>query len=285
MCIRDRYDGTHTWRVTQFTPNPENASQNTLEINDSNLIAGGSVGDYFTLEFANFSVVGGSPVPGGTATVDIGNAIKGIVLYDDGDMANHNDSSSNDGIYNTKFLVRESYQFNVENGSIAGYFTKNSNSATNQPFIAPEKISIDGIRPKIDLVNAYPNPYNPNIGLEQFFYYLSENCNISLNIFYNSVTIKTLNATGYFGYNEPILWDGFSNTGVMQTDGDFYYRFDYTDSAGNTGSSFIGLLKITTVELVTDIYSIDTEYSHTSENQVVVTLNTVSYTHLTLPTN
>ncbi len=266
------YDGERTWEITTYTPNPLNASQNTLMINNSTLKAGRNVTDYWTLQYSTFSVAEGNLVSGGSASVDIGTSIYGILLYDDGDITQHNDAVAGDGIYNAKFLVRESYQFNLKNASVVGHFAVGNLKASNDGFISPSKITIDGVRPTIELVNANPNPCNPEKELLQFYYYLSENCSVSLNVFYGSVTVKTLSATGYYGFNQPILWDGLSNTGVMQTDGDFYYKFEITDSAGNTGRSYVGPVKLTTVQVFTDIYSIDAKYTNVGVPMTIVRL-------------
>jgi hypothetical protein len=159
------------------------------------------------------------------------------------------------------------------NGSIVGHFTNSGNIATNDPFISPSKLSADTIRPGVELVDANPNPYNPNLGLFQMFYSLSENSNVILNVYYGSVTIKTLTATGFAGYNSPIFWDGLSNTGTLQADGDFSYSLDTIDMAGNTGRSYTGDLKITTVQLTTDIFSVDTRYSSPGDPQVAVEIH------------
>ncbi len=266
------YDGERTWEITTYTPNPLNASQNTLMINNATLKAGKNCADYLTLQYSSFSVAEGSMITGGDASIDIGTSIYGILLFDDGDMTLHNDTVAGDGVYNTKFLVRESYKFNLKNASVVGHFAVSNIKASNDGFISPSKLSIDGIRPSIELVNASPNPYNPETELLQFYYYLTENCSVKLNIFYNSVTIKTLSATGYYGFNQPILWDGLSNSGTMQTDGDFTYAFEITDSAGNTGRSYTGPLKLTTVQIWTDIYSIDAKYTNVGVPMTIVRL-------------
>ncbi len=264
------YDGTHTWLFSTgfYSTSPPN----TLTLDNTHLIAGQNIASYLTLQYAVFSAAQGSLSPGGSATVDIGTAISGIPLYDDGDMANHNDLGSNDGIYNGKFLIRDNYSFNIQNGSITGEFVKSGLQAANAPFTAPAKIWIDGVRPKISLVNATPNPYNPNKELEQFFYSLSENSTVALTIYQGATTVKTLTASGNFGFNPPILWDGLNDNGVLQADGDYSYRFDMTDAAGNTGVPFIGILKLTTVTLTTSLYTFDTQFIHTSQNQVMVTV-------------
>lgn len=266
------YDGERTWEITTYTPNPLNASQNTLMINNSTLKSGKNCSDYFTLQYSTFSVAEGNMVSGGSALIDIGTSLYGILLYDDGDVSQHNDAVAGDGVYNTKFLVRESYQFNIKNASVVGHFSFGSTKANNDGFISPSKLSIDGIRPSIELVNASPNPCNPETELLQFYYYLTENCSVTLKVFYGSVTVKTLSATGYYGFNQPILWDGLSNTGVMQTDGDFSYRFEITDTAGNTGRSYSGPVKLTTVQVLTDIYSIDAKYTNIGVPMTVVKL-------------
>jgi len=266
------YDGQRTWEITTYTPNPLNASQNTLMLENAVLKSGQNCNDYNTLQYSSFSVAEGNMLSGGVASIDIGTAIYGITLFDDGDVANHNDSVAGDGVYSTKFLVRESYQFNLKNAPVVGHFSISGTKASNDGFISPLRIAIDGIRPSIELVNASPNPFNPEKELLQLFYYLTENSTVTLNVFYNSVTVKTLNATGYYGYNQPILWDGLSNTGVMQTDGDFYYKFDIVDNAGNTGRSYVAPIKLTTVQIYTDIYSIDSQYSNVPVPSTVVRL-------------
>ncbi|MCX8094516.1 MAG: hypothetical protein N3E50_10180, partial [Candidatus Goldbacteria bacterium] len=263
------YNGTNTWRVT--TPYI-NSTLRSVELNNTNLWSGRPVTNYTTIQYATFYGASGVPSVGGTAKVDIGSTIVGLIfLYDDGNSTgDHNDTTANDGKYNNKFLLSEAYKINIVNGAVVGHYIKSGINATNDPFTAPITINIDGIRPKIELVNVNPNPFNPYKQFAQFFYYLSENSNVTLKIFYNNITITTLDCTGYFGYNNPILWDGRSNTGAIQTDGDFSYRFDYIDSAGNTGIPFIGVLKITTIDLITNLYSIDTQYTGTNESEIVV---------------
>ncbi|MBP7791662.1 MAG: hypothetical protein KA120_01210 [Candidatus Goldbacteria bacterium] len=261
------YNGTNTWRVV--VPY-ENSTIKSVKLENANLYAGRPVSDYNTIQYSTFYGANGVPSTGGTAKIDIGSTICGlIILYDDG-AAEHNDASANDGKYNNKFLISEAYKINVVHGAIVGHFNKSGSDATNDPFAAPNTINIDGVRPEIELVNVNPNPFNPYKNFAQFFYYLSENSSVTLKIFYNSTTITTLDADGYFGYNNPILWDGRSNTGSAQTDGDYYYRFDYTDAAGNAGVPFVGVLKITTVDLTTSLYSIDTQYTGTNEAEIVV---------------
>ena len=263
------YNGTNTWRVV--TPYI-NSTLKSVELNNSNLYAGRPISNYTSIQYSTFYGASGNQSVGGIVKVDIGSTIVGLItLYDDGNVGgDHNDDSANNGVYNNKFVLSEAYKINIVNGSIVGHFEKSGIKATNDPFIAPNTINIDGIRPKIELVNVNPNPLNSYKNFGQFFYYLSENSDVTLNIFYGNTTITTLNATGYFGYNNPILWDGRSNTGSIQTDGNYTYRFDYADKAGNTGTPFTGDLKITTVDLTTSLYSIDTQYTHTNESEIVV---------------
>ncbi|HPN63925.1 MAG TPA: hypothetical protein PK247_01835 [Candidatus Goldiibacteriota bacterium] len=101
------YDGSRTWRVTGYSPNPNNASQNTLRPNAGNLQAGILSSDYMSLEHAFFTAASGSPVTGGNASVDIAQSAIGIPLFDDGNMALHNDAVLNNGIYNCIFTVTE----------------------------------------------------------------------------------------------------------------------------------------------------------------------------------
>lgn len=263
------YNGTNTWRViTSYI----NATIKSVELNNTNLWAGRPVSDYTTIQYSTFYGASGTQSIGGVAKIDIGSTIVDLItLYDDGNAGgDHNDTNPNDGIYNNKFLISEAYKINIVNGSIVGHYTKSGIDATNAPFIAPNTINIDGIRPEIELVNVNPNPLNPYKNFAQFFYYLSENSDMTLKIFYGNTTITTLDANGYFGYNNPILWDGRSNTGSIQTDGDYSYRFDYVDAAGNSGAPFIGVLKITTVDLITSLYSIDTQYTGTNESEIAV---------------
>lgn len=272
------YDGVHTWRIE--TPYV-NAVRKSVQLSNNPviLISGSPVSNYTSLQFATFTgangaMAGGAPL--GSAKIDIGTAVTGINIYDDGDLANHNDATAADGIYSGRFEVREAYQFNISNGSIVGHFT-NVTKASNDPFISPSRITLDSIRPRVELVNASPNPYNPNKELCQIFYYLTENSTVQLDVkFYNAFlnvtnTVKTFSASGYFGYNQPVFWDGLDESGVLQTDGDYIYQFSITDSAGNTGAVFTGILKLTTVEIITSLYSIDTTYAHSSVPQTVVT--------------
>jgi hypothetical protein len=262
------YDGTRTWRVTGYSPNPNNSSQNTLRLNAGNLQAGNLLNDYMSLEYAVFTAATGMPVTGGNASVDIAQSAVGIALFDDGNLALHNDAVLNNGIYNCIFNVTEAYKFDLSGANVKGHFNKNFIKAGNDPFTAPRNIWLDSIRPSISIPDAHPNPYNPNTGLFQLFYYLNEKSTINFNIYYNSVTIKTMVLDGTSGYNAPILWDGKSNTGTIQADGDFSYSFLLTDYAGNTTITKAAALKITTVELETTIYSIDTHYSNPAEPQI-----------------
>lgn len=270
------FDGIRTWRVTAGYSNP---TLKSVQLTNTNLIAGTPLTDYTSLQYATFSAADGTTAggaPAGSAKVDIGTSIYGINLYDDGGIADHNDSSAGDGIYNARFSVREAYQFNIKNGNVVGHFN-NVSTAVNDPFISPNTISLDSVRPKVELVNASPNPCNPNTELAQFFYYLTENSLVQLDIkYYNEglgvfEDVKTVTVNGYFGYNPPILWDGLSRTGVLQADGDYTYEFRTTDSAGNTGAVYTGVLKLTTVEIITNLYSVDSNYSQLITNQVVVT--------------
>ncbi len=262
------YDGSRTWRVTGYSPNPNNASQNTLRLNAGNLQAGILSSDYMSLEHAFFTAASGSPVTGGNASVDIAQSAIGIPLFDDGNMALHNDAVLNNGIYNCIFTVTEAYKFDLSGAAVKGHFTKSFFKAGNDPFPAPKAIWLDSIRPSIQIPDAHPNPYNPNTGLFQLFYYLSEKSTVDFNIYYNNVTIKTQTVSGNSGPNYPIFWDGKSNTGAMQADGDFVYTFSLVDTAGNTEVTNAAVLKLTTVEVETRIYTIDSEYSNTPEEQV-----------------
>ena len=268
------YDGVHTWLFdgTGYGNNYANPLIKSVVLTNVNLKAGTPLVTYMTLQYANFNAAEGAFSPGGLATVDIGTAISGIPLYDDGDIANHNDAVFGDGIYNGKFLVTEAYKFNIQNGSITGRIVNGGIQASNAPFTSPDKVQIDGVRPVLSLVNANPNPFNPNRELVQFYYYLSENSTVTLNITKGAVPVKTLQAAGNFGYNQPILWDGLSDSGVLQTDGDYTYTFNTVDSIGNTGVPFVGILKLTTVTLTTSLYSINTQYIHTSETEVEVSI-------------
>ena len=262
------YDGSRTWRVTGYSPNPNNASQNTLRLNAGNLQAGILSSDYMSLEHAFFTAASGSPVTGGNASVDIAQSAIGIPLFDDGNMALHNDAVLNNGIYNCIFTVTEAYKFDLSGAAVKGHFTKSFFKAGNDPFPAPKAIWLDSVRPSIQIPDAHPNPYNPNTGLFQLFYSLSEKSDVTFNIFYNSVTVKTQTVSGNSGYNYPIFWDGKSNTGTIQADGDFVYVFSLVDAAGNTEVSNPAVLKLTTVEVETRIYTIDSQYSNTPEEQV-----------------
>ncbi|MFP4465826.1 MAG: hypothetical protein ACLFP1_02110 [Candidatus Goldiibacteriota bacterium] len=266
------YNGKNTWEVTSYTPNPEDSSQDTLAINNSNLIAGSTVSSYTSLKNATFKMASGSRGTGGSASVDIGSSVMGIGLYDSGDFIAHNDLVINDGIYNGKFLVRESYQFNVEKGSITGRFSEGGVNAESVE--SPKKISLDSIRPKIQLANAHPNPYNPNKELFELFYYLTESCDTQIEIYTDAmVSVKTITVDGLSGYNEPVFWDGLDSSGVLQADGRYTYEINITDKAGNTGSAYSGDLIITTVEVKAKTAAIDTHYSSTEASQVVVALD------------
>ncbi len=262
------YDGSHTWEIpAPYVPNPNNNAQNTLLLNDSELIAGQPVVNYYNIQYANFTCVFAATVNSGggniiQATFDIGTAVTGNILTDT--TVNGTD------VYTTQFLVREAYQFNITNGSIIGHFSVNGNLASGDPFAAPRPISIDGVRPTIQLVNASPNPFNPNAGLLAISYYLSTNCNVSLNILLNGTTIKTLNASGMGGNNIPIEWDGLSNTGTLQADGLYQYAINFTDMYGNTGTTYTGNLIVTTVNMTMQVTSIDPIYSNTSYNEIGV---------------
>jgi len=264
------YDGSHVWRVTAYTVFN---SQITMVLNSSNMISGNSITDYSTLQYASFSASSGTMVTGGSATVSLGTAITGIQLFDNGNMAANNDLLANDGIYNAVFLVRETYNFELSNAFVVGRFTKLLSNAINAPFSAPRTITVDGRRPRLDLANVSPNPYNPDKELLQISYYLSENCTGTLAIYYNTVTIQSYSIEGFTGMNPPISWDGRSNTGSVQADGNFTYRFDLTDTAGNTGAAYTGVLKLTRVSLETEIITVDTKYTETAESQVLVALN------------
>jgi len=249
------YDGTHTWLDTAGYTGAQQ-----LTIDNTMLIAGPTVSSYSIIQLLTGAI--GTPGAGGTATVSIGTAISGIPLADAGN-----------GIYNAAFLIRENYQFNVQNGQITGNFIEGMASASNAPFTAPTTVNIDGIRPTIQLVNVNPNPFNPNKGLAQFFYYMSENSTVTLTITQGAVTIKSLVATGNFGYNNPILWDGLDSSGNVVTDGNYTYTFNYTDMAGNAGVPYSANLIVTTVELDATVASVNTQFSHTPEYETVVTIN------------
>ncbi|MCE5299808.1 MAG: hypothetical protein LLG37_02905 [Spirochaetia bacterium] len=266
------YDGVRTWVVNAY----QNTSLKTVALSDTNLAAGiPPLGTgYATLQYADFNASTGSLAAGGTASINIGTAIYGIPMYDDG-LAAHNDTGAlPDGVYGARFQVRESYQFNITNTAIEGNFTKAGVKAGNSPYTSANRISIDGIRPKIELVNATPNPFNPNKQLLQLFYYLTESSALTC-VLLDSVgnTVITLSTDGIFGYNNPLQWDGLDSAGNLRTDGDYWYRFDIADGAGNTGLAFTGKLKVTTIELVASIYSIDAEYIQTSQDETMVTLN------------
>ncbi len=269
------YDGIHTWKI-DIAQGYTNAAIKSFRLNNTNLIAGWPVVDYTDIETNDFAAAEGSQASFGAASADIGSAITGIVLYDDGSAA-HNDlqtispynPSPNDGVYNARFLVRESYGFTLKDAAIVGHFTKAGTKASNEGFIAPNRISIDGKRPTVELVNARPNPFNPNKEILKFYYYLTEDCDINLRVFYGSVTQKTLNATGRGNLTEFISWDGLSDSGVLQTDGQYSYRFDITDEAGNTGASYTAALIITTVEVVVNIQTIDTNFIPTGSESMV----------------
>ncbi len=263
------YDGTHTWEAdnTKY-----NAATKEATLDNTNLLTNRTVADYTSLLYASFSAARGTLEPGGSATADIGTAVQGITLYDDGDISGHNDNTAGDGIYNCKFEVREAYQFSVVNGSIAGRFTAaDSTEASNSPFITPRKISIDGIRPAVELADVRPNPFNPNKELLNVNYMITEDCDVTLTVKDSGGTIvKTADLDAYGGALELYLWDGLSDSGVIQTDGDYTYAFDITDRAGNTGAAYTGEIKITTVEVIVNIRTIDTEYTEGEEAQVLV---------------
>jgi hypothetical protein len=275
------YDGIHTWKITGgYT----NVGLQSVTLTDANLIAGWPVGKYETLQFANFTAALGAMASFGTATVDIGTAVQGITMYDDGSAANADvlktapyNPGANDGVYNASFQVRENYGFTLSNASIAAHFTKGGVTASNEGFISPDHLSIDGKRPSVELVDANPNPFNPNKDTIKFYYYLTEDCNVQLRVFYNDVTVKTLSALGSGNTTQFISWDGLSETSALQTDGRYTYRFDVTDSAGNTGEPYVGNLIITTVSVGVNIQTIDTNYIYTGSEtmvQVIVQVDT-----------
>ncbi|HDQ26463.1 MAG TPA: hypothetical protein ENN43_06950 [bacterium] len=261
------YDGTRTWRVTTgYT----NAAIRSVTLNNANLITNRPVTNYTTLEYADFAAALGTMADGGNAIVDIGNAVQAIQLYDNGDP-NHNDAVASDGIYNTAFVIREAYGIEfLTGGMIYGKFSKAGTVAVNNGFTAPRRINIDGKRPSVELVNANPNPFNPNRETVKFYYYLTEDCEISLRIFYGSVTIKAINTTGSGKTLEFVSWDGLDSDSSLRTDGDYKYRIDITDTAGNTGAAYTGDLKITTVDIITTIQTIDTKYMPTDEKMMEV---------------
>jgi flagellar hook assembly protein FlgD len=278
------YDGVRTWKVTA---NYINFGIRSVQLDNTNLIAGWPVANYYSIANASFSAAQGLPASGGTATVDIGTAQTGIVLYDDGNAA-HNDvqinpslspvppinagAGANDGIYNGVFIIRENYGFSVTNASIVGHFNSGGSPAGNDGFVSPARVSIDGIRPSVELPDANPNPFNPNKTVEKFYYYLTEDCSVQLRVFYQNVTVKTLTAQGTGNLTNYIEWDGLDDNGNIKTDGWYAYRFDITDKAGNTGAAYVGDLIITTVDVIVNIESIDTHYIPTNPEDMLEVL-------------
>lgn len=265
------YDGTRTWHVTAYTP----PSSTTIMLTDSELLPGiKAVSDYNTLLYNTFRGAQGTPMIGGDATVAIGTSVYGIQLFDDGLTAAHNDDAAADGVYNCIFTIRESYQFDLINGTVAGYFSYLGTNANNNGFIPTKSLNIDGRRPKINNVDASPYVFNPDKELLQIFYQPSENSTLTLKIYDSTPTlIKTLSASGKAGSFSQTMWDGLDSNGTLRTDGTYSYILDITDTAGNTGTSFKGYFKITSVSLETSLYSIDTQYLHTSSAQTVVRVN------------
>lgn len=262
------FDGARTWRVTNYT----NTAIRSVTLSNSNLIAGFSLSNYNILEHADFRGASGVMASGGQASVAIGSILPNLLLYDDGSPSN-NDATADDGVYNCVFEVRESYKFNLFGGNVDGSFRKSGNSATNAPFMAPLKINIDGIRPFVLGSYTTPGVFNPAKDVMQIFYGLSESGKVDIAIYYNSVTIRTMTAGGNFQYNNfPFVWDGFSNTGSVQSDGRYVYELTLTDAAGNKGIAHRGIVIVTTVEVENELHVVDPIYSHGGFDEMIASL-------------
>lgn len=262
------FDGVRTWRVTNYT----NSTIRSVTLNNTNLIAGFPLINYMTLEYADFTGASGAIASGGQASIAIGSILPNVILYDDGNPVN-GDSSANDGVYNCVFEIKESYQFNVFGGNIEGFFTKAGVNATNNKFLSPSKISIDGIRPYVLAAYTDPGVFNPNENVIQIFYGLSESSSVTMKIYYNSVTVRTMTAAGNYQYNNfPFVWDGLDSSGIMQTDGRYAFEFSLADAAGNTGKAYKGVIILTTIELETELSVVDPVYTHGNYDEMIAIL-------------
>ncbi len=262
------YDGARTWRVTNYT----NSAIRSVTLNNSNLIAGFTLSNYGTLEYADFAGATGVMASGGSANIAIGSVLTAVELYDDGNPLN-NDVTAGDGIYNCSFTVLEAYKFNIFSGKVEGFFRKNNVSATNNQFMSPTPISIDGVRPFVLGAFAEPSVFNPNKDVLQLFYGLSESADVTLKVFYNNVTVRVLTASGNYQYNNfPFIWDGRDLSGSIQTDGRYVYEFSLNDKAGNSGQKYTGIIILTTIEINVELEVIDPDFTHGGYEEMFVYL-------------
>ncbi|RLD12938.1 MAG: hypothetical protein DRI22_04830, partial [Caldiserica bacterium] len=206
------------------------------------------------------------PATSGTAWIDIGESsiVKGITLYDDGSSV-HGDTKALDGIYTTIWTVPEG--FSVQDAEIKGYFVSvDSVEAVNNGYII-SNISIDSKKPEISNLSIIPSPYNPEEGILEISFTLSEKADIQVEIYKTSYTpvnlVKVLTPPfAEFGDN-IIQWDGYSDSGekvgTMQNeviidtrtypDGDYVLYMKATDKVGNDSSPIISKFKVSTVKV------------------------------------
>ncbi len=159
-------DGTRTWKVAA------NAST-TVQINNGNLLGSGagtgwSVSNYVSLANQTLRVYVGNPgnvlnglsAPAPTVIADIG-AFGIVVLKDQGGIGGaQGDALAYDQIWSGVYYVPD-LGMTVTDARIYGHAEYNGLIATNDDFVGPISMNIDGLRPSINTVN-FTVPAKPN---------------------------------------------------------------------------------------------------------------------------
>ncbi|MFH1562862.1 MAG: Ig-like domain repeat protein [Nitrospirota bacterium] len=216
-----------------------------FEISNGNIYSGNLVDDYKSLGeikgnisyFAN----------GGEAFFDMGFIAQGISLYDNGNYDYQKDVKAGDGIYSNVYTIKKK---NDTKSYLYGYYKYAGEEADNNGMSSMEQVEIDATPPDIVNFGAFPGVFRPGKENITIKYTLIEKADVIIEIWDNNNRIRKLTSPiPEYGYNCSAMWDGKNEGGILVKDGDYFFKINAVDKAGNNAVERNGAMKATTIEI------------------------------------
>ena len=143
----------------------------------------------------------------------------------------------------------------VENGPVLAFFIAEDGTevSTDPNDDMTPHVAIDGTRPIVTDDGAMPDPFNPKIQVIYIRYILTEQSDVTINVYdsKNQLVRKLGTPSGKPGENYT-SWDGTDDLGNMMPDGVYTYEISATDRAGNKAVPIRGGCILTTVYMELD---------------------------------
>ncbi|MEW6609316.1 MAG: FlgD immunoglobulin-like domain containing protein, partial [bacterium] len=237
VVVYDNNDA-HIWLGT--------ASQSgRFEASNANIYFGKLVNDYQGL--GEIKGIIASFANGGVAYTDMGLIVQGISLYDNG-ADTHKDVIPGDGVYSNLYTIK---QKDDTTSYFYGYFSSAGNNAENNGIRSQEEIVIDATPPVITNFGAFPGIFRPGSENVTIKYTLLEiGSKVTIEIWQDNDRIRKLTIPEpQYGDNCSATWDGKNLGGGLVKDGDYTFKINAVDTAGNKATERIGIIKASTINI------------------------------------